>query len=99
MVLEQGLSRSAGCGERRKISWISRTKFEELPICYIPPKSVAIGPLILPRAQLHLAGTELARSSKSINRVMAGMPTSRNQKAGDFFHFGGSFNKKAGGRR
>ena len=54
---------------KRDISWISRTKFEELPICYIPPKSVATGPLILPRAQLHLAGTELARSSKSINRV------------------------------
>ena len=30
---------------------------------------------------------------------IAGMPTSGNQKAGDFFHFGGSFNKKAGGRR
>ena len=50
---------------RRKISWISRTKFEELPICYIPPKSVAIGPLILPRARFRLAGTELAQSCPS----------------------------------
>ena len=30
---------------------------------------------------------------------LTGMPTSGNKKAGDFFHFGGSFNKKAGGRR
>ena len=28
--------------------------------------------------------------------VKSGMPTSGNQKAGDLFHFGGSFNKKAG---
>ena len=31
--------------------------------------------------------------------IETGMPTSGHQKAGDFFHFGGSFNKKAGGRR
>ena len=35
----------------------------------------------------------------SLTPIDTGMPTSGNQKAGDFFHFGGSFNKKAGGRR